>query len=248
VPKASKELKRNCHAIKIVDDLLLKIQTGQIQHSEAHEVWKKISELKDEYVEQINEQSWHGYIGNVFQKLVFIVLQNYINDLAKKEPYKNVSLLTESQLESNDYLSKKISVRYGNKICILPDTDMAIVDFDLADPWSSEVIAIISCKTSLRERIAQACYWKLKLKNSETTEKVKVYLATTDNDDDFTITEKGQYEGKSRNRVIAEWELDGIYILRGDFKRECESIKVKQYDKIFNDILQTLKKLKTKDN
>ena len=70
-------------------------------------------------------------------------------------------------------------------------------------------------------------------------------MATTDNDDDFTITKNGQYEGKSRNRVIAEWELDGIYILRGDFKHECESEKVKQYDKIFNDLLNTFKKLKT---
>lgn len=134
---------------------------GEIQPSQAHEVWKKISDFKDEYVNQINEQSWHTYIGNVFQRLVFIVLQKYISELSKKDEFKNVSLLNESQLEANDYLSKKLSVRYGNKMSMLPDTDMAIVDFDMSNPWSSEVIAIISCKTSLRERIAQACYWKL---------------------------------------------------------------------------------------
>lgn len=244
MPKATKELRERSSAIKSIEEMLSKIKQGEISPSKAHEVWKKISDLKSEYVDQINEQSWHTYAGNVFQRLVFIVLQKYISELSQKEEYKNISLLNESQLAANDYLSKKLSVRYGPKMSLLPDTDMAIVDFDMSNPWSSEVIAIISCKTSLRERIAQACYWKLKLKESPTTLNVKVYLATTDNDDDFTIAENGQYEGKSRNRVIAEWELDGIYILRGDFKHEYESNKVKQYDKIFNDLLNTFKKLK----
>lgn len=68
---------------------------------------------------------------------------------------------------------------------LLPDTDMVIANCNIEDPWRSEGLAIVSCKTSLRERIAQACYWKLKLLSSDTTKNVKVFLTTTDNDNDF---------------------------------------------------------------
>jgi len=243
VPKATKELRESSDAIKAIEEMLSKVQSGEIPLNQAHEVWKKISQYKDDYVNQINEQSWHTYAGNAFQRLVFNILQKYISDHSNSDEFKNISVLSQSQLEGNDYLYKKLSVRYG-KISILPDTDMAIVEHDFSNPWNSEIIAIISCKTSLRERIAQACYWKLKLWSSPTTKNVQVYLATTDNDKNFELKKKGYYEGKTRNRIIAEWELDGIYILRGDFKRECESEKVKQYDKIFNDLMDLFKKLK----
>lgn len=124
---------------------------------------------------------------------------------------------------------------------ILPDTDMAIVDFCPFDQGKSEIVAIISCKTSLRERIAQACYWKLKLLSSDATKNVRVFLATADNDDDFILKQDGQ---KSRDRIIAEYELDGVYILRGDFKHEWESKKVKHYEKIFDDLIQIFKGIK----
>jgi hypothetical protein len=118
---------------------------------------------------------------------------------------------------------------------------MAIVDFDSFNPWASEVIAIISCKTSLRERIAQACYWKLRLLSSDTTKNVRVFLATSDNDKEFSLKKNGK---KSRDRIIAEYELDGIYILRGDFKHEWESSRVKQYEKIFEDLGKIFKGIK----
>ena len=138
-------------------------------------------------------------------------------------------------------MHQKLSIKYGSKERVLPDTDMAIVDFYPFAQKKSEIVAIISCKTSLRERIAQACYWKLKLVSSDATRNVRVFLATSDNDDDFVLKENGH---RSRDRIIAEWELDGIYILRGDFKHEWESDKVKHYEKIFDDIVQIFKKIR----
>ena len=68
------------------------------------------------------------------------------------------------------------------------------------------------------------------------------FQPTADNDGDFSIKEKKKiYKGKSRDRVISEYELDGIYILREDFKEEWESDKVKQFDNIFNDIINLVK-------
>ena len=137
---------------------------------------------------------------------------NYISQLSQKEEFKNIKLFTEGEIEANDYLHQKLSIKYGPKERLLPDIDMAVVDFNKREPHLSQIVAIISCKTSLRERIAQACYWKLKLRDSPATSHVKVYLATSDNDEDFAPKKNGD---RTRDRIIAEFELDGIYILRG---------------------------------
>ena len=76
-----------------------------------------------------------------------------------------------------------------------------------------------------------------------TTKNVKVFLTTTDNDNDFVLKEnrEGSLGGKSRNRVIAEYELDGVYILREDFVKAWESKKVKRYERIFDDLIEIFK-------
>jgi len=223
-----------------VDDLILRIGKGEIDPREA---WDKVRELKELYVQQYSEQSWHVYIGNKFQQLIYSILKGYFHRLKAKSPeFKNFDLFTESEVRSNDVIARKLAVKYGEYL-LLPDTNMAIIDYDFVNPWKSEVLALVSCKTSLRERIAQACYWKLKLLSSDITKNTRVFLATTDNDEDFFLRKKvNRYAGKSRNRIIAEYELDGVYILREDFKKEWESSKVKRYERIFEDIVNILKK------
>ena len=78
----------------------------------------------------------------------------------------------------------------------------------------------------------------MKFLASNVTKHIKMYLVTTDNDEDFFLNRRRreEYGGKSRNRIISEYELDGIYILREDFSEEMESEKVKRYEKIFNDL------------
>lgn len=70
-----------------------------------------------------------------------------------------------------------------------------------------------------------------------------MFLASTDNDRDFVVdnSRRESLQGKSRNRIISEYELDGIYILREDFRDEWESEKVKRYERIFSDIVQIFK-------
>ncbi|NWG08877.1 MAG: hypothetical protein HXX80_00945 [Nitrososphaerales archaeon] len=157
---------------------------------------------------------------------------------AKDPNFRGFDILTEAEIKNDEIIMRKLAIKYG-KYLLLPDTDIAIVNHAFEEPWKSEILAIISCKTSLRERIAQACYWKLKLVSSDVTRSIRVFLATTDNDEDFIIMNNARREsfnGKSRNRIIAEHELDGIYILREDFREEWESTKVKRYGRIFNDL------------
>jgi type II restriction enzyme len=231
-----KDIKEN------IEDIINKIEKGQIP---AEKAWFEIVRMKDEYISQYSEQSWHSYIGNKFEKVIYSIIKGYISHKKSEDPiFAGLDVLTEKEVKSNDILTRKLAVNYG-EFLLLPDTDIVIVDYNFEDVWKSEVLAILSCKTSLRERIAQACYWKLKLLSSDITKNVRVFLVTTDNDDDFSImNERERYKGKHRNRIIAEYELDGIYILREDFREEWESEKVKRYEKIFEDITKILRQIR----
>lgn len=220
-------------------NLISEIEKGKIPPEKA---WDEIRKLKELYVVQYSEQSWHKFIGDIFQLVVYSILKGYINRLKSENPeFKSLDIFTESEVKDNEIIERKLAVKYG-EFLLLPDTDMAIVDYNFAEPWKSEVLAIISCKTSLRERIAQACYWKLKLLSSDVTKNVRVFLATTDNDKNFFIKSgERRFKGKHRNRIIAEYELDGVYILREDFKKDWESSKVKRYEAIFDDLVRIFK-------
>ena len=232
-----KDIKEN------IDDIINKIEKGQMLPEKA---WFEILKMKDEYVREYSEQSWHSYIGNKFEKVIYSIIKGYISRKRSENPiFAGLDVLTEGEVKSNDIITRKLAVNYGGFL-LLPDIDMVIVDNNFQDGWKSEVLAILSCKTSLRERIAQACYWKLKLLSSDITKNVRVFLVTTDNDDDFSImkNERDRYNGKHRNRIIAEYELDGIYILRENFPEEWESERVKRYEKIFEDITKILREIR----
>lgn len=200
-------------------------------------MWDRIYSYKDTYSRKAGSPSWNSYIGKVFQRFVYFFLKNYISELTKQKRFRNIILCKEGEIKNNPILKDKLSIEYGQKESALPDIDMVVAKYDFSNPKEAKIVAIISCKTSLRERIAQACYWKIKLAQNPSMRHIKVYLVTSDNDKDFDLDEEGK---KSRDRIIAEHELDGIYILKGDFNTEWESNKVKYYGKIFNDLKNLL--------
>lgn len=220
-----------------IEALIKNIKDGKVP---SHKTWETIMSLKDDYVEQLGEQSWHSYIGNKFQGVIFAVLKGYVKRLKVEErSFEGLEILTESAAKRDEVISRKLVVKYDQDFYPFPDVDLVLVWFDFEDRWKSEVLAIVSCKTSLRERVAQSCYWKLKLLSSDVTKSVRVLLATRDNDNDFPIRQgRGRYNGMHRNRVISEYELDGVYIWREDFKAEWESDKVKRFERLFDDIVQ----------
>ncbi len=233
---------------KAIEKIIEKVESGELPPENA---WKEIGSIKDDYLKYVQihhprikdpEQSWHSYIGKRFEKLIHAISKSYIERVKKEDKdFLNLEILTEKELKKNDILFRKVAVKYGEYL-LAPDTDMAVVEYSKSGPWNSKILAIISCKTSLRERIAQACYWKLKFLSSDVTKNIKVYLVTTDNDGDFELKRnKETYEGKSRNRIIAEYELDGVYILKEEFT--WESNKIKRYEKFFQDLLNLFKSI-----
>jgi type II restriction enzyme len=106
----------------------------------------------------------------------------------------------------------------------LPDVDIIIYD-----PSDSEVLAVLSVKVTLRERIAQTGYWKLKLGSAPVTRGVKVFFITPD--EDQTLLRR---KPTKKGRAIVEVDTDGSYVM-SEYKIE-ENERVKTFDKFIADL------------
>ena len=175
------------------------------------------------------EQSWKPFKGANFEKLVLYIIRQELESMGLRCISGDKLLKPKNlPLELSDVYHKLV-VRYG-KYSILPDADLVIYE-----PETHEVIGIVSCKTTLRERIAQTAYWKLKLSQDPLTMHIKGYFVTTDEDRDLA---RGLSSPQvSRNRIIVEHELDGTYVLR----EVEESEKVKPFPDFIEDIKKVIK-------
>lgn len=174
------------------------------------------------------EQSWRAFKGKNLEKLIEHIIKDEIEKL-------NLSIINGNILEHNKYsdnneldlLKRNLVIDYGEFGMHLPDVDIIIYE-----PNKSKIIAVLSVKVTLRERIAQTGYWKLKLMNSNITKDIKVFFITLDEDDIFSK------KPAKKGRAIVEVDTDGCYILtENEFEK---SSKVKLFSEFIND----LKKLK----
>ena len=174
------------------------------------------------------EQSWRAFKGKNLEKLIEHIIKDEIEKL-------NLSIINCNILEHNKYsdnnkldlLKRNLAIDYGEFGMHLPDVDIIIYE-----PNKSKIIAVLSVKVTLRERIPQTGYWKLKLMNSNITKDIKVFFITLDEDDIFSK------KPAKKGRAIVEVDTDGCYILtENEFEK---SSKVKLFSEFIND----LKKLK----
>jgi len=220
----------------------LKDMYSEIQLVEGAEAYKTVSQLLQDAKERHkqdflrdkpngdHEQSWRAFKGKNFEKLIQHIITESIEAFGMK-------VINGNQLERSKRLSLELSrvkrnlaIDYGEFGLHLPDVDIVVYD-----PKNQSVIAVISSKVTLRERIAQTGYWKLKLLESKTTEHIKVYFITPDEDGTLTDT----YLPK-KGRAIVEIDLDGTYVLtEADLE---ESSKVKLFEHFIQDFKQLLEK------
>lgn len=196
---------------------------------------KLLKEIKEIYIQDAlsrgitdTEQSWRAFKGKNLEKLIEHIIKDEIQKL-------NLSIINGNILEHNKYsdnnkldlLKRNLVIDYGEFGMHLPDVDIIIYE-----PNKSKIIAVLSVKVTLRERIAQTGYWKLKLMNSNITKNIKVFFITLDEDDIFSK------KPAKKGRAIVEVDTDGCYILtENEFEK---SSKVKLFSEFIND----LKKLK----
>lgn len=207
------------------------------------ETYKHISELLEEAKEihrndwlknptpnRDHEQSWRAFKGKNLEKLVQYIITDEVEELGLKVINGNKLERTTNLTKELSQVKRNLAIDYGEFGLHLPDVDIIIYD-----PRNYKVLAAISSKVTLRERIAQTGYWKLKLLQDEATKHIKVYFITPD--EDGTLTHKKPVK---KGRAIVEVDLDGSYILTEEEIEE--SNKVKLFEHFIEDLKRLLEK------
>lgn len=169
------------------------------------------------------EQSWRAFKGKNFERLILYILQKEIEALGLRA-VKGDALARGELPQELSKVYRNLLIRYGD-YAILPDVDLVVYN-----PKTFVVAAVISAKITLRERIAQTAYWKLKLAQDPVTMHIKGLFVTTDEDRD--LKDSLSRENPPRNRIIVEYDLDGTYVLN----EVAESDKVKPFPKLIEDL------------
>jgi type II restriction enzyme len=194
-----------------------------------HEAYKHISELlkeakvlhkqdwlKDPTPSGDHEQSWRAFKGKNLEKLVQHIITDEVEELGLKVVNGNKLERTTNLKKELSQVKRNLAIDYGEFGLHLPDVDIIIYD-----PKDYEVLVVISSKVTLRERIAQTGYWKLKLLQDETTKHIKVYFVTPD--EDGTLAYK---RPTKKGRAIVEVDLDGTYVLTEEEIEESNKVKL----------------------
>lgn len=161
------------------------------------------------------QQSWNKVKGDYFQNLLQYIITESFETLGLKV-VNDKELDKKTLSDQLDAVKRNVVINYGNNGMHLPDADIVVYN-----PKNYRVVAIISCKTSLRERVAQTCYWKFKFCQNGNTKHIKVYLITLDADGTLT-----KIEPHKKGRAIAETDLDGAYVLTNENLEESDNIKL----------------------
>jgi type II restriction enzyme len=193
-----------------------------------------LNKIREEYLSRISnfvkdpEQSWKPFKGKLVEEIIMNEIHNKVEEIGLK-------IIKGSELEKEEinledclaFVKRSLIVDFGEYGMHLPDADLVIYD-----PQKCKAIAIISSKTTLRERIAQVGYWYLKIKGSPITRNIKVFFITLDEDGDLVVRKPAK-----KGRAIAETDTDGTFVITNRELQESE--KVKTIEKFF-DVLKLL--------
>ena len=197
---------------------------------EAKEIHKR-DWLKNPTPKGDHEQSWKGFKGKNLEKLIIHIIRDEIENLGLKMARGDSLEKTkpENLSEELSRVKRAVSVNFGEFGLHLPDADVIIYE-----PQTIKIIAILSSKSTLRERIAETGYWKIKLSQDSVTRNIRVLFITPDEDADLTNKSPAK-----KSRAICEIDTDGTYIMSED--RVEESNKVKMFDKFIEDLRKFLR-------
>lgn len=193
--------------------------------SEAKKIHKK-DWMKSPTPNKDHEQSWRAFKGKNLEKLVIHIIKEEVEKLGLKIVDGNKLERTKTSNLSNELnkVKRNLLIDYGEFGSHLPDVDIIIYN-----PENFEILAVISSKVTMRERIAQTGYWKLKLSQDDVTKHIKVFFVTPDEDKTLNTRKPAK-----KGRAIVEVDTDGSYVMSEEEIEE--SNKVKKFDKFINDL------------
>jgi hypothetical protein len=182
------------------------------------------AQLKREYTAQFRSgdaaQSWKSASGKAFED---IVQQEFTSQCQGLQDLR-VARWHEIDASLKEPLSERLWVR-GE---IQPVTAESNVDFVAYETDASNIprriIAVYSCKASLRERFQQDLFWAERLRGRG----IRFCFITLDNDGVLTkAAARGKLTSKQASMSVAMY--DRIYLF-------CDESKIKHYTRIFRTV------------
>lgn len=211
-------------------------------YSKSHvEPWLYISQMFAEFRPEFDQrkqkegkntgQAWNNFEGNALEELLHTIIAEQVTAIGLK-CLLGRDLTRSSLTKEESMIHRKVSVHFG-PYSLLPDPDLIVYT---QDGW--HVVAVVSSKVSLRERVAQVAYWKRKLAEDQVTAHIKMFFVTLDKDHD--LAKPLPVPGKGfKNRILVEYELDGTYVLYG----VSESSKVKTFARLQDDLRAIVRRM-----
>jgi len=164
------------------------------------------------------DQMWRSCKGSLYEYAVCKALNEILaNDSSLAQ---ELDIIHGSKL--NDIIRKQLTIVDWSEI--LPDVDFVIINKNC-----NKIMSVLSCKTSLRERLAETAFWARELKPKG----IDVIFITTDKDEEITadnnryivmhvldytiITDPSRY-----NEIIKEWREK--YGNKPDFKNMIRKV------------------------
>lgn len=148
------------------------------------------------------DQAWKSCKGSLYEYAICRALDEFL--MRDTSLAQRIDIIHGSNLNVNT--KNQLAIR--NWSDILPD-----VDFVIVNKICGKVIAVLSCKTSLRERLTETAFWAKELKPKN----INVIFLTTDKDEEITadvnryivmhvldytiITDPNRY-----SRIVSEWK------------------------------------------
>ena len=145
-------------------------------------------------------KNWRASEGGTFRERVKHIITDPIEKFGMKVIACAQLRRDNTFSEELENLKRHLAIDYGEFGPYIPHVDIVIYN-----PANSRVIAVVSCRTNLKNNILEMAYWKFKLQVDEDKASIKFYLITADLDETLKITNL-----PTRGRAIVETDLDGI--------------------------------------
>lgn len=185
------------------------------------------AQLKSDYITQFRqrttsgdaEQSWKSASGKAFEDIVWQEFSSQCQGL------KNLQVAQWHELP--DSLRKPLSEQLWVRGEIKPveaESNVDFVAYEIDDNAPKRIIAVYSCKVSLRERFQQDLFWADRLRGRG----IRFCFITLDNDNVLTkATITGDLTSKQASMSVAVY--DRIYL----FRSESE---IQHYTRVFRTV------------
>ena len=186
---------------------------------------EKLREILDDFYdnERSRDQAWKTCKGSLYEYAVFRCIQQIIMKEDKLKDHFTILMGDEALAQHKE----QIVIRNWNDI--LPDVDILIIEKE-----TGLVKVIVSCKTSLRERLTETAFWKRELEKTKNMQNLKLVFVTTDKDNELKI---------DTNRYILLHVIDCTFVTDPEKYKELIEVYSKKYGgrKDFNQLLSKVK-------